>query len=190
MAAQSDGSNGFSTQGAAVAAAIGGLAIGLMANLGRKAVIQGMTAAAGEWDQALAAEHEATLMIFDKLQATTETNVAKRKLLLMQLKHALAKHAHQEENVVYPAMRANGLTDEADELNKDHGYVKQFLFDLTEMEPSDTLWAPKLSEFRAQIEQHMREEEDELFPSLREKLGDVGNHHITVAMNKEGFKIA
>jgi hemerythrin-like domain-containing protein len=190
MATQSNGSKGFSTQGAAVAAAIGGLAIGLMANMGRKAVVQGMTASAGEWDHALAAEHEATLLIFDKLQETTENNTAKRKFLLMQLKHALAKHAHQEENVVYPAMRANGLTSEADELNKEHGYVKQFLFDLTEMEPSDTRWAAKVAEFRTEIEEHMREEEDTLFPSLREKLGDEGNHHITVAMNKEGFKLA
>lgn len=190
MPTRSNQSDGFSTQGAAVAAAIGGLAIGLMANMGRKAVVQGMTASAGEWDQALTAEHEATLLLFDKLQATTESNVAKRKFLLMQLKHALAKHAHQEENVVYPAMRANGLTDEADELNKEHGYVKQFLFELTEMEPSDTRWAEKLSEFRTQIEEHMREEEEALFPSLRDKLSDEGNHHITVAMNKEGFKVA
>lgn len=190
MTTQSNGSKGFSPQSAAVAAAIGGLAVGLMANIGRKAVVQGMTAAAGEWDQALQTEHQATLTIFDKLQATTETNTAKRKFLLMQLKHALAKHAHQEENVVYPAMRANGLTDEADELNKEHGYVKQFLFDLTEMEPSDTRWAATVSEFRTQIEEHMREEEETLFPSLREKLGDEGNLHITAAMNKEGFKVA
>jgi iron-sulfur cluster repair protein YtfE (RIC family) len=190
MANKTDGSNGFSAQSATVAAAIGGLAIGLMANMGRKAVVQGMTASAGEWDQALAAEHDATLLIFDKLQATTENNTAKRKFLLMQLKHALSKHAHQEENVVYPAMRANGLTDEADELNKEHGYVKQFLFELTEMEPSDRRWAAKVSEFRTEIEAHMREEEETLFPALRDKLGDEGNHHITVAMNKEGFKVA
>ena len=190
MATNSNGSNGFSAQGAAVAAAIGGLAVGLMANMGRKALMQGMTASAGRWDQALAAEHDATLQIFDKLQGTTESNIAKRKFLLMQLKHALSKHAHQEENVVYPAMRANGLTDEADELNKEHGYVKQYLFDLTEMEPSDPRWAAKVSEFRTQIEKHMLEEEDTLFPTLREKLGDKGNHHVTASMNKEGFKVA
>jgi len=190
MSTQSNESKGFSTQGAAVVAAIGGLAVGLMANMGRKAVVQGLTASAGEWDQALTAEHEATRMIFDKLQATTEANTAKRKFLLMQLKHALAKHAHQEENVVYPAMRANGLSDEADELNKDHGYVKQFLFELTEMEPSDSRWAAKLAEFRTEIEEHMSEEENTLFPSLREKLGDEGNQHVTVVMNKEGFKVA
>jgi hemerythrin superfamily protein len=190
MQTHSNGSKGFSTQGAAVAAAIGGLAIGLMANIGRKAVVQGMTASAGEWDVALKAEHEATLLIFDKLQATTESNTAKRKLLLTQLKHALTKHAHQEENVIYPAMRENGLTEEADELNKDHGYVKQFLFELTEIPPSDPRWTTKVTEFRTQIEEHMREEENTLFPSLREKLGDDGNHHVTVAMNKEGFKVA
>lgn len=190
MATNTNGSKGFTGQGAAVAAAIGGLAVGLMANMGRKAVVQSMTASAGEWDQALTAEHEATLMIFDKLQATNDTNTAKRKFLLMQLKHALAKHAHQEENVIYPAMRANGLTSEADDLNNEHGYVKQFLYKLTEMNPSDAQWAVKVAEFRVQIEEHMREEEDTLFPALRNKLDDDSNHRLTVAMNKEGFKVA
>jgi iron-sulfur cluster repair protein YtfE (RIC family) len=40
------------------------------------------------------------------------------------------------------------------------------------------------------IEKHMREEEDDLFPKLREQLSDEQNKHITVAMNKEGLKLA
>jgi iron-sulfur cluster repair protein YtfE (RIC family) len=190
MPTKTNGSRSFSTSGTTVAAALGGLVVGLTANLGRKAVVQGMTKSAGEWDHALIAEHEATLLMFDRLQATSEANCSKRKFLLMQLKHALAKHAYQEENVIYPAMRANGLTTEADDLNEEHGYVKQFLFELSEMDTSAAQWMAKVTEFRTQIENHMREEEETLFPLLREKLGDAGNHHITVAMNKEGFKLA
>jgi hemerythrin superfamily protein len=187
---QSNGTKGMSGQGATIVAAIGGLAIGLMANAGRKAFIQGMEATHGEWDDMLKAEHQAALMLFDKLLETTEKQTTKRKMLLMQLKHALAKHAHEEENVVYPAMRQKSLTEEADHLNHDHGYVKQFLFELTEMKPSDLAWLPKVEEFRAQIGEHMREEEDELFPKLRNELGAEGNAHVTTALNKEGFKAA
>jgi hemerythrin-like domain-containing protein len=108
----------------------------------------------------------------------------------MQLKHAISKHAFQEENVVYAMMRDQGLTEAADHLNHEHGYVKQYFFDLTEMPRNDPAWLPKLKEFRGLIESHMREEEDELFPKLRDQLSDEQNKHITAAMNKEGLKLA
>jgi iron-sulfur cluster repair protein YtfE (RIC family) len=176
--------------GPVIGAAAAGLAAGLLANLGRKAVVQGVTAAAGRWDQALTAEHEATAKIFDLLEGTDESQVAKRTTLLTQLKHALGKHAFQEENVVYPALRAHGLTAEADELNTEHGYVKQALFDLTEMPRDDAGWLPRVQQFRDEIDAHVREEEDVIFPKLVAQLGEKGNEHVTVAMNKEGFKLA
>lgn len=108
----------------------------------------------------------------------------------MQLKHALTKHAHEEENVVYPTMREHGLTSEADELNREHGYVKQFLFELENMDAGDPAWLVKVAVFRVQIEEHMSEEEDELFPKLRQKLDEKGNKAVTTALNKEGFKVA
>lgn len=171
-------------------AAVGGLVVGLVANAGRKAVMQLMDAGNGAWDEILTAEHEATLLIFDKMQATGPENTTKRKMLLMQLKHALTKHAHEEENVVYPTMREQGLTDEADALNHDHGYVKQFLFELENMDAAHPAWLGKVSDFRMQIEEHMHEEQDDLFPKLRQKLNEQGNKAVTSALNKEGFKAA
>lgn len=188
MAQQSKAS--FDGKGAVIGAAVAGLAVGLVANMGRKALVQGMTANAGNWSEGLKAEHDATLKIFDLLEETDDTQVTKRKMLLTHLKHSLGKHAIQEENVVYAVMREHGLKDEADHLNHDHGYVKQSLFELTELEPSDPQWMVKLGEFRADLEEHIREEEDEIFPKLVSDLGEEGNAHITAAMNKEGFKVA
>src|SRR5687768_13033644 len=79
--------------GALVGAAIAGAAIAVAANLGRKAIMQGMSAAAGDWDEVLAAEHDVTLAIFDKLLATDETQTFKRTMLVKKLTHALDKHA-------------------------------------------------------------------------------------------------
>jgi iron-sulfur cluster repair protein YtfE (RIC family) len=176
--------------GPVLGAAAAGLAAGLLANLGRKAVVQGVSAAAGRWDQALTAEHEAVSKIFDLIEGTDESQAAKRTTLLTQLKHALGKHAFQEENVVYAALRANGLTEEADQLTAEHGYVKQALFDLTEMPRDDAGWLPRAQQFRDELDRHVREEEDEIFPKLVENLGEQGNAHVTAAMNKEGFKLA
>ena len=177
--------------GTAVAIGAGvGLATGLLANFVRKAVVQGPTVIAGNWDEALAAEHKAALAIFDLIQKTTDKQSGRRSFLLMQLKHALGKHAFQEENTVYAMLREEGLTEAADHLNHEHGYVKQFLFELTEMEKNDPRWLPKVAEFRTEIEQHMREEEDDLFPKMRGMLSEEQNKHLTRQMNKEGLKLA
>src|SRR5438270_7949361 len=142
-----------------VAAALGGVAIGFAANFGRKALMQGMEAAAGDWDQILAAEHDLALALFDKMLATDETQTFKRKMLLMKLTHALDKHAHQEEMVVYPALReANELAD-ADNLESEHGYIKTFIFELNEMGPSSSTWLEKVREFRQLMSSHAHMEE-------------------------------
>lgn len=171
-------------------AAIGGAALGVAAMIGRKVLVQAPTALAGDWDEALAAEHNATLALFDALEETDETNTVKRAILLTQLKHALAKHALEEENVIYPALRDAGHVAEADELNTEHGYVKQYLYTLDNTPNDSPDFLATVRKFRADIEDHMREEEQELFPKLKRELDEAKNKHLTLAMNKEGFKIA
>ena len=176
--------------GVIAGAAGAGVAIGVLAMIARKAAVQAPTYLAGEWDQALAAEHKATLKLFDALQATDDTNTTKRSILLMQLKHALAKHALEEENVIYPALREAGEIEGADELNKEHGYVKQYLYELENMPNDSAEFLPVVARFRKDIEEHMQEEEEQLFPALRAKLSEEKNRHLTNIMNKEGFKLA
>jgi len=176
--------------GALIGAAAAGVAVGLMANLGRKVAVQAPTKLAGEWDEALKAEHAATLKLFDTLQSTTEKNTTKRSMLLMQLKHALAKHALQEENAIYPALRDAGQTEQADHLNHDHGYVKQYLYDLENMPKESPAFLTKVAEFRRAIEEHASEEENTIFPALKAKLSPEKNKALTALMNKEGFKLA
>jgi hemerythrin-like domain-containing protein len=180
-----------SFHGTAVAIGAGvGLATGLLANFVRKAVVQSPTVLAGDWDEALATEHRLALGIFDLLEKTTDKQAGRRSFLLMQLKHALGKHAFQEENTVYAMLRDTGSTEGADHLNHEHGYVKQFLFELTELDRGDSTWLPKLAEFRTMIEEHMREEEQELFPRMKAQLSAEQNKHLTLQMNKEGLKLA
>ena len=188
--AKANNDNG-SFAGTAVAIGAGvGLATGLLANFVRKAVVQSPTVLAGDWDDALATEHKMALGIFDLLEKTTDRQAGRRSFLLMQLKHALGKHAFQEENTIYAMMRDTGIAEGADHLNHEHGYVKQFLFELTEMARSDPAWLPKLTDFRAMIESHMREEEQDLFPRMKAQLSAEQNRHLTVQMNKEGLKLA
>jgi hemerythrin superfamily protein len=180
------------SEGAApvIAAALGGAAIGLAANFGRKALMQGMEAAAGDWDQILATEHDMALAIFDKMLATDETQTFKRKMLLMKLTHALDKHAHQEEMVVYPALREANEAADADNLESEHGYIKTFIFELNEMGPDGRNWLEKVREFRQLVSEHAHMEEEEVYPRFKQAMDEERNAHITSLVNRDGFWMA
>jgi hemerythrin superfamily protein len=176
--------------GALVGAAIAGAAIAVAANLGRKAVMQGMSAAAGDWDEVLAAEHDTALAIFDKILVTDDSQTFKRTMLIKKLTHALDKHAHEEEHVVYPALRDANEAHDADVLEGEHGYVKTFLYDLNEMEKDSVEFLPKVREFRQMVEAHARMEEEQVFPRLKREMSEEQNARITSLVNNEGFKMA
>ena len=176
--------------GPVLGAAIAGMAIGFAANYGRKFLMQGMEAAAGDWDDILSAEHELALGIFDKMLATDETQTWKRSMLLMKLTHALDKHAHQEEMVVYPALREANDAYDADLLESEHGYVKTFLYDLNEMDADAPNWLEKVREFRALVSKHAHMEEEEVFPRFKRGLTEEQNARITSLVNRDGFWMA
>ena len=176
--------------GPIIAAGLAGAALGFAANYGRKALMQGMEAAAGDWDEILATEHDMALAIFDKMLATDETQTFKRKMLLMKLTHALDKHAHQEEMVVYPALREANEAVDADKLEVEHGYVKTFLYELSQMATDAPNWLEKVREFRASVQQHAHMEEEEVFPRFKQELSEEQNAKITSLVNRDGFWMA
>lgn len=176
--------------GVLMGAAVAGAAVGLAANMGRKLFVQMSSSAGGDWVEALTTEHEMALAIFDKIEATADDQTMMRSHLLTKLKYALTKHALEEENVVYPALRQANLTEEADELNSEHGYVKTYLYELETMPNDSPEWLARVRDFRAMIEEHMREEENDIFPRFRSRLSDEQNAKITSMVNKEGFKFA
>jgi hemerythrin superfamily protein len=176
--------------GPLLGAAFAGAAIGLAANYGRKFLMQGLEAAAGDWDQILAAEHEVALGIFDKMLETDETQTWKRSMLLMKLTHALDKHAHQEEMVVYPALREANMAVDADELEGEHGYIKTFIYELKNLGPEAPNWLEKVREFRALVSKHAHMEEEEVFPSFKQSMTDEQNAKVTGLVNADGFWMA
>lgn len=177
--------------GMVATAAVAGAALGLAANMGRKLMMQAATAGGHMgWDEALRAEHDATRALFDQIEATDDGQTTMRSHLLAKLKNALAKHAIEEENVVYPALREANFAHDADALNGEHGYVKTFLYELENMAKDSPDWLAKVREFRSMIEEHIKMEEEEVFPKLKEHLSDEQNRKISLSMHKEGLKLA
>jgi hemerythrin superfamily protein len=176
--------------GPILGAALAGAAIGFAANYGRKALMQGMEASIGDWDEILAAEHDAALAIFDKMLATDQTQTFKRKMLLMKLTHALDKHAHAEEMIVYPALREDDDFADADHLEGEHGYIKTFIFELNEMGADSPNWLERVREFRQLVAEHAHMEEEEVFPKFKKDMSEEENAHITSLVNRDGFWMA
>ena len=181
---------GDSSTNMLLGAAVAGAAVGLAANVGRKMLVQGMSAASGDWADALMTEHKLTLAIFDKIEATDDSQTTMRSHLLAKLKYALSKHAIEEEMVIYPALRQANRMEEADELTSEHGIVKTYLYELETIDNDSPQWLARVRDFRTMIEEHMEEEENEVFPALRAELSEEQNSMLTTMMNKEGFKFA
>ena len=173
--------------GPVIAAALGGAAIGFAANYGRKFITQAVSGLSGDWDEVLATEHDLTLAVFDKMLATDSSQTWKRSMLLMQLIHMLDKHAHEEEMVVYPALREADQAVEADQLNSEHGYIKTFLYELGQMGPDSPTWLEKIREFRKLVAEHAKMEEEQVFPAFKRGLDDEQNANITSLVNRDGF---
>jgi hemerythrin-like domain-containing protein len=181
---------GSGNTGVLVGAAIAGAAVGIAANVGRKLFVQFTSGATGDWFDALKTEHAMTLAIFDKIEATDDSQAITRASLLTKLKYALDKHAHQEENVIYPALRQANSAHDADALNAEHGYVKTYLYELETIPNTSPEWLARVRDFRAMIQEHMRMEEDEVYPAFQKMMTPEQNARITSLMNKEGFKVA
>jgi hemerythrin superfamily protein len=180
----------WGSAGAIASAAIGGAMFAVAANLGRKAAVQGMSAAAGNWADSLAAEHKAVLLMFDKMLDTKDNQTKRRALLLLQIGHALDKHAYAEEHVVYPCLRENNDESVAELLETEHGEVKTFLHCLSHMAKDSPEWLGLVREFRDAVAAHAKMEEEEVFPQLRASIDEAMDKRITKEVNKAGFMMA
>ena len=188
--------SGLSFGGSAKAAPLlgvfaAGAAIGIGANWARKYLTQQSesVAAGNEWDEILKLEHKASLAKFDLLLATEDSDTGKRTALLKAIRHGLEKHAHQEEAVVYPALRQANEAIDADHLEHEHGYVKTFLYELDDMAKDSPQFLVRVREFRNLVSEHARMEEDQVFPRFKKVLSDEQDKKITGLLNKEGMKM-
>jgi len=116
-------------------------------------------------------DHEKVSGIFEKLEPTTERGVKTREELFTQLKQELDIHAQIEEQIFYPAIKEAKETHEITlEAYEEHHVVKQLLAELDKLSKDDETWGAKLTVLKENVEHHVEEEEDEMFPSARKVL--------------------
>lgn len=116
----------------------------------------------------LKADHRKVEELFQQLEAAD----GKSKLqVFAQIKMELDLHAHIEEKVFYPALekpkQTHDLTLEAYE---EHDVVKKLLRELSRAKTANDEWEAKAKVLQENVEHHVEEEENELFPKASDVL--------------------
>lgn len=119
--------------------------------------------------QLLKADHRKVEQLFSQLESAN----GKRKLQVFeQIKTELELHTHIEEKVFYPVLEEPEEThDLALEAYEEHDVVKRLLKELGRAKTADDEWEAKAKVLQENVEHHVEEEENELFPKAETALG-------------------
>lgn len=186
----SDGGMSRSQLGMTLGAVGAGIIIGLATSFGRKVAVQASTGMNRDWDEVLQLEHRAVEALFEKILNTDDRDTGKRTALLAKIKHALMKHAIEEENAIYPALQRIDAQNSEDELFSDHAEIKKALYDLDRMDKADAVFLTRVRELESLIEQHVQTEEGELFPRLKRSMSAEETKLANARVWREGMKLA
>ncbi len=138
-------------------AALGGLAGGVMGH--HEATICNV----------IRLDHEKVNALFTQIQATN--NPHKLEEYFGQVYQDLCTHAEAEEQVIYPAVRP--FYDNIQVLYDEQAEMKQSLDQIKAMNPDDVVaFKAAIELLIASVNAHVSEEENHLFPCIREGFGD------------------
>jgi hemerythrin superfamily protein len=113
-------------------------------------------------------DHREVEDLFDQIEQ--ETDASQRRELTDQVITELVRHAVAEEQYLYPAVRERvpGGDELVDGEIADHNEVEEALKALEGIDANDAEFMTVFRRMSDDVKQHVQEEEDELFPKLRE----------------------
>jgi hemerythrin superfamily protein len=123
--------------------------------------------------EVITSDHREVEQLFTLLQAATKPDDTDlRRDLGERIVRALSVHAEAEEQVLYPAVRryVDDGDDLADHSTQEHQELKDQLAKLDGMSPDDPGFLPGFAEAQDTVAHHVRDEEAELLPQLRDSL--------------------
>ncbi|WP_164007460.1 hemerythrin domain-containing protein [Pyxidicoccus trucidator] len=88
--------------------------------------------------------------------------------LLGQIAEKLTLHTRIEEQHLYPFARRMGIQDLVDHSLKEHMEAKRLIANLLQCKRSDPKLNQELAQLQQTVRQHVKEEEEKLFPRLSE----------------------
>jgi len=89
--------------------------------------------------------------------------------LFTQLKEALELHAHAAEQVFYPALKEDDMTQEiVEEAMEDHELMAELLEELATTPKGSAAWNETLQMLEENVQEHVEEEESDLFEAAHQ----------------------
>ena len=122
----------------------------------------------------LKADHKTVKELFKQVEDTSERAKAQLQKLGDQICQELTIHAQVEEQIFYPAVKERvqrGHKEEKDqvlEAYEEHAAAKKVIEDIQAVDASDESYKPKITTLSELIDHHVKEEETEMFPSVKE----------------------
>jgi hemerythrin superfamily protein len=115
----------------------------------------------------LRADHKKVKGLFEEFEQADDAK-AKHRIVETALAE-LEVHAKLEEELIYPAIRAEiGDEDLMDEALEEHHVVHGLLGELKKMKPSDERYDAKFTVLAENIRHHIKAEESDMFPQAEE----------------------
>lgn len=117
-------------------------------------------------------DHRAVEQLFKRFEKAGDgAKVAKRRLV-DEMTTQLSRHAEIEELIFYPAVRreVGGADSDVLEALEEHHVVKVVLRELEDMASTDERFDAKVTVMIENVRHHVKEEEQELFPEVRDRM--------------------
>lgn len=124
----------------------------------------------------LTADHDKVKRLFsdyEKLKDNKGSDQEKADIV-KKICSELKIHTQIEEEVFYPSIRQVIKDDDlVDEANVEHLGAKELILQLESMQPSDTYYDAKVKVLSEYVHHHIREEQNEMFPKVKEAQADT-----------------
>ena len=121
----------------------------------------------------LKADHKSVEKLFKRFEKAGDKAHVEKRNVVDRIIEELSVHAAVEEQLFYPVIRATvpDTEDLALESLEEHHIVKWVLSELDSMSPEDERFDAKVTVLMENVRHHVEEEEQELFPMVRDELG-------------------
>lgn len=118
-------------------------------------------------------DHKTVEKLFKEFEKAGEKAYAEKKRIVEKVIEELTTHAYIEEQIFYPAARADvpDTNDHVLESVEEHHVVVWMLSELKDLDPKDERFDAKMTVLMENVRHHVEEEEQEWFPQVREAMG-------------------
>jgi hemerythrin superfamily protein len=118
--------------------------------------------------QVLSDQHREVESLFEQFTATASTE--SQQDIVRTIIETLSRHSAVEEMTVYPAIAEEVGQPAADSLLGEHQELKELLAEIEKLGVSDPAWEQKVLQARTAVQEHVAEEERDVFPRFRSEV--------------------